>query len=181
MRRRSQRRNAHQSHEFELDLAPLLAVMVKLVPVLLISSSFVQIMTLESELPGSLKAAVEQSQKENISVRVTTTDKNAIRVLVDSPAGTEKKDVPMMASGDYDYDALHNVLVEIKKEHPQVFHLVVNPNSVTPYQVVVKLMDQARKAKNPGVEFMYKDPATQTEKSTTWMFPEVVLIPGEAT
>lgn len=40
--RRGKKLKINHNSEFELDLAPLLAVMVKLVPVLLISSAFVQ-------------------------------------------------------------------------------------------------------------------------------------------
>lgn len=50
MGRRFKPKINHNS-EFDLDLAPLLAVMVKLVPVLLVSSAFVQMMIIETDLP----------------------------------------------------------------------------------------------------------------------------------
>jgi biopolymer transport protein ExbD len=46
--------------EFDLDLAPLLAVMVKLVPVLLLSSAFVQVMVVETDLPQAVKEAIQK-------------------------------------------------------------------------------------------------------------------------
>ena len=56
MRRRQQFKTLNPA-EFELDLAPLLAVMVKLVPVLLLSSAFVQVMMVETDLPQAVKEA----------------------------------------------------------------------------------------------------------------------------
>ena len=62
---------AQHAHDIELDLAPLLAVMVKLVPVLLLSSSFVPISVVESELPQVVKEAIERNiSNENDKVAI---------------------------------------------------------------------------------------------------------------
>ena len=45
--------------DFELDLTPLLAIIMKLVPVLVISSSFLQLTQIETELPQVIKQQIE--------------------------------------------------------------------------------------------------------------------------
>ncbi len=175
MRRNRHVRKRHQSHEFELDLAPLLAVMVKLVPVMLISSAFVQIMTIQSDLPGALKQVIAESEKQPTQIRLVTTVKNEVKVVISGPKGSTTKQVPARPEGAIDFDGTHAVLMEVKKEHPEVFHISIGTAKSTSYQDVVKLMDEARKSKVPGTEFPYKDKGSNETKTTPWMFPEVLL------
>lgn len=172
MRRKVVRRH-HQSHEFELDLAPLLAVMVKLVPVMLISSAFVQIMTIQSDLPGALKQVIAESERQPTHVRLVTTPKNQVKVVVSGPKGSKTTEVPAKPEGTIDFDGAHQALLEVKKTHPEVFHISIGTAGNTSYQDMVKLMDEARKAKTPGTEFPYTDKGEQ--KTTPWMFPEVLI------
>ncbi|PWU13134.1 MAG: biopolymer transporter ExbD [Bdellovibrio sp.] len=178
MRRRASRiKVRHQPLEFELDLAPLLAVMVKLVPVLLISSAFVQVMTIDSDLPGSLQKAIEQSENNQVAIRIVTDPKNNLQVIVSSPQGEQSKAVPPTKDGLIDFDATHQALLETKKTYPQVFHLSIHPDGHLNYQDLVRVMDQARKAKVKGIEFPYTDQETHETKTTPWMFPEVMIEP----
>lgn len=178
--RRSRIKPRHLNHEFELDLAPLLSVMVKLVPVMLLSSAFVQIMTLESDLPGSLAKAIADSENQQVAIRVTTTPRHEVDVIVSTPQGTTNKAVPPTADGQIDLDGTYNALLETKKTYPQVFHVSIQPDSHLSYQDLVRVMDQARKAKTEGVEFPYTDKDTKETKTTPWMFPEVMIEPVEA-
>ena len=69
----------NHNSEFELDLAPLLAVMVKLVPVLLVSSAFVQLMIVETELPQVVQQALayqEKQTKKTLQKNKTKNNKN---------------------------------------------------------------------------------------------------------
>ncbi len=174
--RRSRIKPRHQSLEIEIDLAPLLAVMVKLVPVLLISSGFVQIMTIDSELPGSLQKAIAESESQNVAIRISTDAQNALHVLVSTPQGVKTSDVPAK-NGQIDFDAAYAALVEVKKVHPQVFHVSLAADPRLNYQDMVRIMDQARKTKQDGVEFPYTDKETKETKMTPWMFPEVMIEP----
>lgn len=178
--RRSRIKPRHMSHEFEIDLAPLLAVMVKLVPVLLVSSGFVQLMTIDSDLPGSLQKAIAESQQQQVAIRISTDSKNSVHVLVSTPQGQKTSSVPAI-NGQIDLDGTHNALVEVKKTYPQVFHVSLAADARTNYQDLVRVMDQARKVKEVGVEFPYTDPDTKETKLTPWMFPEVMIEPVEDT
>lgn len=179
MRRKTNHRR-HMAQEVELDLAPLLAVMVKLVPVLLVSSAFVQIMTIQSDLPGALKEVIAESENLPTQIRMKTTPDNKIKVSVVSGKGQDTKEIPASANGGFDFEQVHQALLAVKKAHPQVFHINISTANNTSYQDLVRLMDEARKAKEPGVEFPYKDKATNETKTSPWMFPEVLIDSSEA-
>lgn len=162
--------------EFELDLAPLLAVMVKLVPVLLVSSAFVQMMIVETDLPQAVKEAIQQDQKKpdtqiflqisreaGFSINIHKADGN---VLV--------KNVPLK-DGAYDLVGLHQMLVAVKRENPKVFKLSLQPAGAVDYGDIVHVMDEARRARDSQTTFPIVDEQTQKETQTPFMFPEVVF------
>src|SRR4051812_24929392 len=116
--RRRYQMNTSTPHEFELDLAPLLAVMVKLVPVLLISSSFVQIMTIESDLPQVVKEAVAKQDvvaKKTI-VQLEVNHKKGITIIVDKNGQAIAEVVGNQANGAFDLLKLNQKLEEVKAQ-----------------------------------------------------------------
>jgi len=171
----SRRSKPHTSHEFDLDLAPLLSVMVKLVPVLLISSAFVQISIVETDLPQAVKDAILQPQDINKpqSVQVTMNNERGFEVTLQKDGQTKSFSVPK-ANNQWDYKALHETLIQMKKEIPQVFRLDLKPEGNIKYQDIVKAMDQARRSQQKNLEFEFKDKEGKT-KTTEFMFPDVVF------
>ena len=162
--------------EFELDLAPLLAVMVKLVPVLLVSSAFVQLMVIETELPQVVSEAIQRQDNQetptNISLEVNSSE--GIRIVVKGK-GQEKVEVVTLKSGSFDYLELHKKLVEVKKAHPDIFKIEISPDDKTPYDDIVKIMDEARQAKDVNVRFPVFDTKQGKNVETNYMFPEIVF------
>lgn len=162
--------------EFELDLAPLLAVMVKLVPVLLVSSAFVQMMIIESELPQVVQQAVEkqnQDQKKSITLEISAQE--GIKVQIEISGKISESKVPLKG-GLIDFPSLHQHLVSIKKQHPEVFQIDLIPNSDVSYKDIVKIMDEARKSRDTKVTFPVFDQAKGKTVETNYMFPEIVFV-----
>ncbi|MEI7973651.1 MAG: biopolymer transporter ExbD [Bdellovibrio sp.] len=177
MRRRYQPPTA-QNSEFELDLAPLLAVMVKLVPVLLISSAFVQVMMIESDLPQVVKEAVhrEEDPRQNppTTISLSAHPEEGFRLQVSKPQGSEEKLLPLK-EGRMDLAGLHQVLVDTKAENPESFRIELAPHPNLPYDLVVRIMDEARRARDRKVRFEFTDPRTGQAAQTDFMFPDVVF------
>lgn len=165
-----------QNSEFELDLAPLLAVMVKLVPVLLLSSAFVQMMIIETELPQVVQQAIKQQENDKKAAHISleVDKKDGIRIIVEDQ-GKEKVELVANVNNQFDYESLHLKLVELKKTYPQIFKIDVTPDEDIPYKDLVVIMDQARKSKSTDVQFKFTDTATGQESATQYMFPEVVF------
>lgn len=168
----------NSNHEFELDLAPLLSVMVKLVPVLLISSAFVQVMVIETDLPQAVKEAVQKQDEDKTlaSVQIDVSQKNGIKVIIARPGEQQKVDVvPNLASGGFDMPALQKELQKVKTENPKVFRIELQPEGNVPYKELVKIMDEARKSRDRDLHFPVWDSQKQQNVETDYMFPDVVF------
>lgn len=175
--RRGYKPKINNSYEFDLDLAPLLSVMVKLVPVLLISSAFLQVAVIETDLPQAVKEAVEQQEKDKdlASIQLDVSSKQGIKVIV-AKNGTQKVDVvPVKADGSFDLENLHLNLQRVKTENPKVFRIELAPEGNVPYKELVKIMDEARKSRNKDLRFPVYDSKKGQEVETDYMFPDVVF------
>lgn len=168
--------NINHNSEFELDLAPLLAVMVKLVPVLLVSSAFVQMMIIETELPQVVQEAIKQ-QDDNVKAAHITLEVNkvdGVKIIVENN-GEEKVEVVANKDKKIDYATLHAKLVELKKANPQIFKIDLSPDADVAYKDLVAIMDEARKSKSNDIKFKFTDKKTGVESQTDYMFPEIVF------
>lgn len=174
MRRRKTYRTTNPS-EFELDLAPLLAVMVKLVPVLLLSSAFIQVMMIETDLPQAVKVAMQkQEEKPTANIMMRANAKDGIQIVVQKGANQTTQSVPLK-DGAFDYVSLHKTLQKIKLENPEVFKLEINPDSNISYRDVVKMTDFARRSRDKEVRFPLYDAKENKTVMTDYMFPDVVF------
>ena len=174
--RRAKKLHINHHSEFDLDLAPLLAVMVKLVPVLLISSAFVQMMVIETELPQVVSEAIQKQENlPNPTTIAMEVDTKEVRIIT-TVKGQEKVVTVPMKAGAYDYATLNQRLVEIKKAHPEVFKIEFSPDGDVTYNDVVKIMDEARQARDANTKFPVLDSKTGKQVETQYMFPEVIFV-----
>lgn len=175
MRRRRQTADG-LSHEFELDLAPLLAVMVKLVPVLIVSSAFVPIVIIQSELPAPVAAAVSDmkpSEMPQLELRVHPSEGIELKL---SQNGKDLDQVRMKyPSDEKSLNELKQNLVRFKRQAPQLFRLDLLPQGNIPYDMIVKIIDAARKSPSAKEKFKFKNPQSGTLEDTDYMYPDVVF------
>lgn len=162
--------------EFELDLAPLLAVMVKLVPVLLLSSAFVQVMTVETDLPQAVKEAIQKEEKkENPTVvHLKASAKDGLTVVVNKNGAEKTQQIPLK-EGRFDFEQLHLTLRQVKSENPEVFRIELSPEESVTYQDIVKMTDEARRSRDKKILFPVQDTKENKVVTTDFMFPDVVF------
>ncbi len=167
----------NHNSEFELDLAPLLAVMVKLVPVLLVSSAFVQMMIIETELPQVVQQAIEQQNKDPkaTQVAVELSTKTGVKIVVTEAGKQYVETIALTTDMQLDLPKLHAKFQDIKKAHPEVFKIEMSPDPDVPYKSVVQVMDEARKSRSNDIKFPVKDKKTGLDTTTLYMFPEIVF------
>lgn len=166
----------NHNFEFELDLAPLLAVMVKLVPVLLVSSAFVQMMIIETELPQVVQEAIqrqEDNKEDKPAITVELSTKEGFKIIV-TEKGQNKTDAVPVIDGHLDFPGLHQKLLAVKKIYPQIFKIDFKPEGDVVYEDVIKAMDEARKSRNHE-KFPVYDSQSGQNVETEYMFPEVVF------
>ncbi|MBX2989176.1 MAG: biopolymer transporter ExbD [Bdellovibrionaceae bacterium] len=163
--------------EFELDLAPLLAVIMKLVPVMLLSSAFVQLMVIETELPQVVKEAIQNNNDPNknlAKVRLEIDNAAGFKIYV-TEKGQEKESAVALKNGALDFPALHENLVALKKSHPDVFQIDLVPRAGVEYGDIVRTMDEARRPRDQQITFPVFDAQQNKQVQTPFMFPEVVF------
>lgn len=164
------------SHEFELDLAPLLAVMVKLVPVLIVSSAFVPVVIIQSELPAAVAAAVSEQKPEEVpqlELQIHPTQGMDLKL---SQGGKNIDQVHLKYPTDLkDLTELKQNLVRLKLQAPQLFRMELLPQGNVPYELIIKIIDAARKGPNAGDKFKFKNPQSGTMEETDYMYPDVVF------
>ncbi len=167
----------NHNSEFELDLAPLLAVMVKLVPVLLVSSAFVQMMIIETDLPQVVQQAIEQQNKDPkaTQVAVELSTKTGVKIVVTQAGKQYVELIALTGDKQLDLPKLHAKFQDIKKAHPEVFKIEMSPDQDVPYKNVVQVMDEARKSRSNNIKFPVKDVKTGLDTTTLYMFPEIVF------
>lgn len=176
--RRRWKPEINTNHEFDLDLAPLLAVMVKLVPVLLISSAFVQVMMVETDLPQAVKEAIKKQDDPKLdraNIYVEVSRKNGIKVTVQKSGQQKVETLKPLAEGKLDFPGLYQSLLKIKTENPEVFRLSLSPSGDISYQEITKIMDTARQSKDKQIKFSVFDSKENKEVQTNFMFPDVVF------
>ncbi len=174
--RRAKKIKINHNSEFDLDLAPLLAVMVKLVPVLLISSAFVQMMVIETELPQVVSEAIQKQENDpiqkNITLDVDPTQGFTIDISQNNQSTNEN--IPLK-NGLLDFEELHKHMVAIKKLHPEIFKLDLNPDAKIAYKDIVKITDELRQAHDPNIKFPVFDSKKGKVTETPFMFPQIIF------
>jgi hypothetical protein len=70
---------------------------------------------------------------------------------------------------------LHEKFVQVKQSYPKVFKIDFRPNPNVQYGDLVRMMDEARRARDSSVTFPVTDQKTGQETKTPYMFPEIVF------
>ncbi len=139
IRSRKGGRRQYDYETAELNITAFMNLMVILVPFLLITAVFSRLAILQLNLPGSSTEATnpqEQTFQLEVTVRaekIEVGDRNqgALGVYPNSVDG-------------YDFEALSDKLVTIKKGYPQKTDASILLEQDIPYDVLVQVMDRVR-------------------------------------
>jgi biopolymer transport protein ExbD len=166
MRRRS------ETLEMDLDIRPVMNLMVVLIPLLIASAEWVKLGIIEINVPPSKAAGAgedEESQDElkekelklGLKVAVThdgITIGNAM-VLLSGEEGEEGPTVPKNEDGTYNYEKLKKELIEIKKkiegkDYKDKNRAVLTASAEIEYQVIIDIMDNIQTYENDKKEIV---------------------------
>jgi len=175
MRRRRRITTNDTEATFELDLAPMLALMVTLIPIMLLATSFVKVRVIGTVLPQAVQEAI-QDDKQKLSKTITIDlqmNKEDFKIIVKEDEKEILQKVVPVPDGKWDYEALHSALYEVKKQHPDKYTINLYPSEGIPYAEVVHAIDAAREAKKSEDTFKVFDKEKQKNIQTRVMFPEV--------
>jgi len=131
-----------------LDLVPIMDAVFILIFFLLMSAQFVKIYEIGSDLPVITDAPPPPpDQKPPLNLTLTI-EKKGIRVTVGNKNSFSEYFPFESAKGNYDLEALHNLLVDLKAKNPTENTVSLIPEMDVSYDSLVKIMDTVRMHKH---------------------------------
>lgn len=159
---------------FDLNLAPILDIIVSIVPMLLLSVAFVQVKMIETPVPQAVAEAIKRAEEKNeTQVKLRMSLKDGFLFEIADSGKTEKIPVPRKDNA-WDYDGLQKAAFDIKTKFPQVFKLDISPESDVNLNDVVQTVDRVRKDPNDR-KIAFVDPKNGEKLETSLLFPGVLF------
>lgn len=149
-------RRSTEMEATDLNLTPVMNLMVVLIPLLLTSAQFIKIGVIDLNLPpavgarGMVKDAPKEAEKK-LDLAITITDQgfiisSSLAILKGDAKGGPS--ITKMESGEYNYQELSRQLFEIKRKAIGTFSdndkIVIQAEPEVNYQILVSTMDAAR-------------------------------------
>lgn len=128
--------------EEKLNLVPIMDSVFIFIFFLLMSSSFLKIYEIGSDVPIVSDAEPPKDKKDPLALTLTM-DVNEITLSQGVPSRTVKK-FARQSDGQFNYEELHSVLVDIKKQNLDENTIIFEPVGDLTYEEIVKIMDAVR-------------------------------------
>lgn len=171
MARTLRMRDTSNDATFDLNLAPMMDMMVSIIPFLLLSVTFMQVMIIETPLPLPVAQALSQDREKKdreVTVDVKIAKKGFSIEVKDLSGKVSRMEVPM-ANSQYNYTELHKKLIEVKQRFPKLFRVGLIPEENIDYNSIVKTMDAARSVEKGDPKILIDN------VESPLMFPDAIL------
>lgn len=170
-------RSRMEDSTFELNLAPMLDIIVSIVPMLLLSVAFVQVTVIDTPIPQAVEkaiAAANDKNRDQVQILLAVSTQDGFRFTVTDKGQTKEMRVALK-DNKLDLDGLHRETLAIKRSYPDVFRLELNPAENVPLNEIVAVMDQVRTVGASEPKVTFHDVETGKPVETDLLFPDVVF------
>lgn len=173
LKRPSSRRKSH-TEGIELNLVPILDTMVTLIGFLLFTTSFLAIVSIDTDLPRASSLEVQQKMNEKPLQLTLNLEEKEARIW--SPFNKiEAKSIPNLQNGQTDVKAVHDALIDIKKKFLEEKNIVLAPSRGVSYDTLIAVMDNVRVVESTDPPIYEKNEKTGLEEPVKTLFPNVVF------
>lgn len=161
---------------FELNLAPMLDIIVSIVPMLLMSLAFVHVSVIDTPVPQAVEKAMaaQNDKKDVVAVTLHVSKQSGFRFSV-VDKGATKETVVALKDAKLDLAGLHKETLTLKQSYPDVFRIELNPAEDVALDDIVKVMDEVRNITKGEAKVTFKDVDTGKPVETNLMFPDIVF------
>ena len=149
-------RRSIESEEIDINLTPIMNLMVVLIPLLLSSAQFIKIGVIDLNLPPAVgaKGKSTEAPKEigkKLDLAITITDQgffisSSLAILKGKHENSPS--IPLLRNGKYNLNELSKTLFDLKKKAIGQFSdtekIVIQAEPEVKYQTLVSTMDAAR-------------------------------------
>lgn len=140
--------------EQRINLIPILDAVFIFIFFLLMSTQFVKIFEISSDIPLVSSEPPPKNQKKPLALTVKVLD-GSIEVSTGVPARLRKR---IGKTGeDYDLTSLHDFLIQIKRNNLKEETVILEPVTDLSYEKIVEIMDAIRVMKNTDEALFRKD------------------------
>jgi biopolymer transport protein ExbD len=130
----------------ELDLTPVMNLMMFFIPFLATMAAFTHLAIIEFSLPPAQSEATVAGASKELDISIVITDQG-YRIV-----GTGKKlDIIPKVRGFYQFDQLRVLLKAIKFEYPSQKSVVLVMSPEVLYDDIIKFMDTCRESQFPDI------------------------------
>jgi biopolymer transport protein ExbD len=161
---------------FDLNLAPILDIIVSIVPLLLLSIAFVQVKMIDSSVPQVVAEAAQRANEKSpptVTLKVSKTKGFVFEVAKDGNAPTSPVLVPNK-NNTWDLEGLHAAAFTLKEKNAEVFRVDLAPEADVNLNDLVVVMDKLRRTPE-SKKVAFVDPASGQKVETELMFPNVLF------
>ncbi|MCH2532894.1 MAG: biopolymer transporter ExbD [Bdellovibrionales bacterium] len=162
---------------FELDLSPMLSLMVCLIPIMLLATVFLKVTIVETDIPQVVEKAIEEDRKKkdrDILIKVVMMKDTGFQLKVTIDGKSAKNVTIPKKQEQWDLDSLHQQLVQVKQQFPKIFRLDLTPAPDIKYDEIIKVIDEARSLKSDDPK-VYLENEENKKVAIDVMFPDVVF------
>lgn len=158
---------------FDLNLAPILDIIVSIVPLLLMSVAFVQVKMIDSSVPQVVAEAAQRANDKSETTVGLKVSKKGFTFEITKDGKKNPLEVPNK-NGTWDLDGLNAMGYTVKQKAPEVFRLDLSPDADVNLNDLVVVMDKLRRTPD-GHKVAFVDPANGQKVETELMFPNVLF------
>lgn len=168
------KRSRSQDATFDLNLAPILDIIVSVVPLLLLSIAFVQVKMIDTSVPQVVAEAMQRANDKSPTTVALKVSKKRGFVFEVTKNG---KMTPVSVGNkgqDWDLEMLSATALTIKKQNPEVFRVDMSPEADVNLDELVVVMDKIRRTPDTQ-KIAFVDPSNGQSLQTELMFPNVLF------
>lgn len=147
-------RKTKKGHQ-RLNLIPILDAVFIFIFFLLMSTQFIKIFEISSDIPIISNEPPPKNQKKPLALTITIKG-NGFDIATGVPSRTIKR-IGKNSEGQYDLNTLHEFLVTLKKSNINESSVVLEPVIDLQYEEIVKIMDAIRLMKKTDDPIFKKD------------------------
>lgn len=148
------RRKAKRKQE-RINLIPILDAVFIFIFFLLMSTQFIKVFEIGSDIPILSSSPPPKNQKKPLALTLTIQGSGFV-VSQGVPSRVVKK-IGKLTNGKYDLNTLHDYLITVKRRHINEESIILEPIIDLKYEEIIKIMDSVRMLKNTDDSFYRKD------------------------
>ncbi len=173
MLKRPSQRKKKQGEEGKLNLIPILDAIFNVIFFILMSANFINSFEINSNVPIISSQQPPKDKKEPLALTVEISEKTLV-VKTGIPSKTVRRFQVNQEEGDFDYQSLHELMIDLKKKHMDEKTVIFEPDDNVGYDIIIKVMDAVRTLATTD-ESLYSEDEQGVPVRLNYLFNDIIF------